>query len=178
MKRVRVSIVGLGYVGLSTGACLASRGIPVFGIDLDKAKISSIQKGRVPFEEIGLQRLLASSVKKGLFRTGSDLGEAVRDSDFTFLTVGTPSRPDGSIDLAYLRSAAEGVGKELEKKRAYHHVVVKSTAIPGTTQGPIKKAIEESSHKKCGDGFGLAANPEFLREDLLSRTPSTPTPWS
>ncbi|MGH9920333.1 MAG: UDP-glucose dehydrogenase family protein, partial [Nitrososphaerales archaeon] len=77
---------------------------------------------------------------------------------------GTPSRSDGSIDLAYLQSAAEGVGKELEKKRAYHCVVVKSTAIPGTTQGLVKKALEESSHKKCGEGFGLAANPEFLRE--------------
>lgn len=164
MKRTSVSIVGLGYVGLSTGVCLASSGIHVFGIDLDKAKVASIRSGKAPFEETGLQRLLASSIKKGFFLPSSDYEEAIRNSEITFLTVGTPSRPDGSIDLAYLKSAAEDVGREIAKKKGYHHVVVKSTAIPGTTQGVVKKALEESSNKKCGEEFGLAANPEFLRE--------------
>ena len=164
MKRLSVSIVGLGYVGLSTGVCLASRGIQVHGVDVDQAKVRSIAEGRVPFEEEGLQALLRSSLKKGLFVPGADLREAVWDSEITFLTVGTPSGPDGSIELSHLRSASEGLGRELAEKGGYHHVVVKSTVVPGTTQGLVKDTLERSSSKKCGEGFGLAANPEFLRE--------------
>jgi UDPglucose 6-dehydrogenase len=164
LKRTSVSIVGLGYVGLSTGVCLASRGIQVHGVDVDQAKLKSIREGKVPFEEEGLETMLRSAIKRRLFVTGDDYSGAVQNSELTFLTVGTPSRPDGSIDLAYLRSASEGVGRELAKKRGFHHVVVKSTAVPGTTQGLVKKALEETSKKRCGEGFGLAANPEFLRE--------------
>jgi len=164
LKRFRVSVVGLGYVGLSTGVCLASKGIQVHGVDVDKAKIRSISDGTVPFEEEGLQALLKSSLKNGLFLPGTDLGEAVRDSEVTFLTVGTPSGPDGSIELGHLRSAGEGLGRELAGKSGYHHVVVKSTVVPGTTQGLVKDTLERFSKKKCGVGFGLAANPEFLRE--------------
>jgi UDPglucose 6-dehydrogenase len=164
MKRSRVSIVGLGYVGLSTGVCLASRGVEVHGVDVDQAKVRSLRAGVVPFEERGLAALLKSSLKKGFFLPGGDYGEAVENSEITFLTVGTPSLADGSIDLRYLLSAAEGVGRELAKKRAFHHVVVKSTAVPGTTQGPVRSALERFSSKAAGEGFGLAANPEFLRE--------------
>ena len=164
MKRTSVSIVGLGYVGLSTGVCLASRGIQVHGIDVDQAKLKSIREGRVPFEEEGLEALLKSAVKKGLFLAGSDFRKAIQNSDITFLTVGTPSKADGSIDLGYLRSASDGVGRELGGKREYHHVVVKSTAVPGTTQTVVKQVLESSSGKTCGEGFGLASNPEFLRE--------------
>jgi UDPglucose 6-dehydrogenase len=164
LKRLRVSIVGLGYVGLSTGVCLASRGIEVHGVDVDQAKLRFIAEGRAPFEEEGLQALLRSSLKKGLFIPEADLRKAVRGSEMTFLTVGTPSGPDGSIQLSHLRSAAEEVGRELADKGGYHHVVVKSTVVPGTTQGLVKETLERSSSKKCGEGFGLAANPEFLRE--------------
>jgi len=164
LKRLRVSIVGLGYVGLSTGVCLASRGIQVRGVDVDPAKVRSVAEGRVPFEEEGLQTLLRSSLKKGLFTPGADLGEAVGESEMTFLTVGTPSAPDGSIELSHLRSASDALGRELAEKGGYHHVVVKSTVVPGTTQGLVKDTLESSSRKKCGTGFGLAANPEFLRE--------------
>jgi len=164
LKRTSVSIVGLGYVGLSTGVCLASRGIQVHGIDVDQAKLKSIREGRVPFEEEGLEALLKSAVKKGLFLAGSDFRKAIQNSDITFLTVGTPSKADGSIDLGYLRSASDGVGRELGGKREYHHVVVKSTAVPGTTQTVVKQVLESSSGKTCGEGFGLASNPEFLRE--------------
>jgi UDPglucose 6-dehydrogenase len=163
-SRPPVSIVGLGYVGLSTGVCLAHRGIPVVGIEIDHAKVTSISNGEVPFVERGLDSMLRSGLRTGRFRCTDDYTEAIGQTGLTFLTVGTPSRPDGSIDLAYLKGATETVGRELAKKRGFHHVVVKSTAIPGTTQGLVKKALEESSGKKCGEGFGLAANPEFLRE--------------
>jgi UDPglucose 6-dehydrogenase len=164
LKRISVSIVGLGYVGLSTGVCLASRGIRVHGIDVDQAKIDSIRGGKVPFEEEGLEALLKSAVKKGLFLPGRDFRQAIQNSDITFLTVGTPSQADGSIDLGYLRSACKGVGQELRGKPGHHHIVVKSTAVPGTTQTVVKQELESSSGKKCGKDFGLASNPEFLRE--------------
>jgi len=144
--------------------CLASRGIQVHGVDVDQAKVRAIREGRVPFEEEGLPALLKSSLKKGLFLPGADLREAVQGSEMTFLTVGTPSRPDGSIELAHLRSASEGVGRELAEKGGYHHVVVKSTVVPGTTLRLVKDALEQLSNKKCGEGLGIAANSEFLRE--------------
>jgi UDPglucose 6-dehydrogenase len=164
LKRTSVSIVGLGYVGLSTGVCLASRGIQVHGIDVDQAKLKSIREGKVPFEEEGLQALLKSAIKKGLFLPESDFHEAIQSSEITFLTVGTPSQADGSIDLGYLRFACKELGLELKGKTAYHHVVVKSTAIPGTTQSVVRQELESSSRKTCGKDFGLASNPEFLRE--------------
>ena len=164
MAPLRVSIVGLGYVGLSTGACLASKGITVYGVDVDEAKLKSIREGNVPFEEEGLEVLLKRAVKKGIFLPGSDYREAIENSTMTFLAVGTPSLGDGSIDLGYLRSASEAVGKELAKVPRLHHVVVRSTAVPGTTQKVVKEALEASSGKKCGKDFGLASNPEFLRE--------------
>jgi len=164
LKRISVSIVGLGYVGLSTGVCLASRGIQVYGIDVDQAKLRSIREGRVPFEEEGLEALLKSSIKKGLFLPGSDYREAIQNSEISFLTVGTPSKADGSIDLGYLRSACSRVGRELGRKQDFHHVVVKSTAVPGTTQTVVREDLESASRKKCGRDFGLASNPEFLRE--------------
>jgi UDPglucose 6-dehydrogenase len=164
LKRTSVSIVGLGYVGLSTGVCLASRGIQVHGMDVDQAKLESIREGKVPFEEEGLEALLKAAVKKGLFLPGSDFHEAIQNSEITFLTVGTPSKADGSIDLGYLRSACDGIGREIGGKAGYHHVVVKSTAIPGTTQTVVRQELESSSQKACGKDFGLASNPEFLRE--------------
>ena len=164
MKAPRVCIVGLGYVGLTTGACLASKGITVYGVDVDEAKLKSIREGRAPFDEEGLEALLRSSVKKGSFIAGSDYHEALQNSEIAFLTVGTPSLGDGSIDLRYLRSASEAVGNELGKASGFRHVVVRSTAVPGTTQKEVKEALERSSGKKCGKDFGLASNPEFLRE--------------
>jgi nucleotide sugar dehydrogenase len=164
LKPLRVSIVGLGYVGLSTGACLASRGITVYGVDVDEVKLKSIREGKVPFEEEGLEALLRASVKKGFFLPGSDYREAIENSEMTFLAVGTPSLGDGSIDLGYLKSASEAVGRELGKLSRLHHVVVRSTAVPGTTQKVVREALEKSSGKTCGKEFGLASNPEFLRE--------------
>jgi nucleotide sugar dehydrogenase len=164
LKPLRVSIVGLGYVGLTTGACLASKGITVHGVDVDEAKLKSIREGKAPFEEEGLEALLKSSVKKGFFIAGSDYREATENSRMTFLSVGTPSMGDGSIDLRYLNSASEAVGRELTRLSGFHHVVVRSTAVPGTTQKVVKDALERSSGKTCGKDFGLASNPEFLRE--------------
>jgi len=159
-----VSVVGLGYVGLTTAVCFASSGIRVTGVEADAAKLASISKGRVPFHEPGLDAMLKRALKRGTLTCTADFGEAVEESSITFLTVGTPSRPEGSIDLGYLVSAASQVGEELGRATRFRSVVVKSTVVPGTTAGPVRAALEEHSGKLCGKGFGLAANPEFLRE--------------
>ena len=156
----RISIVGFGYVGLTTAVCFASRGLFVRGFDVDNAKVSEINNGVVPFHEPQVSDLLKDSLKTG-FTASSDKIEL---GDIIFITVGTPSASDGSIDLMYIKSASEMIGKALKNSRGYRLIIVKSTVVPGTTEGVVKPIIESSSGKKVGDGFGLAVNPEFLRE--------------
>lgn len=164
-----VSVVGLGYVGLSTAACFADAGVRVIGVDVDEKKLRRLERGDLPFREEGLDKMLRSSVRRGTFRVSADHGEAVRESSITFLTVGTPSLPDGRIDLSYVLAAAGGVAKALAAKKGRHNVVVKSTVVPGTTEGPVLETLERLSGKRCGSGFGLASNPEFLREGQAVR---------
>ncbi|MHB2037624.1 MAG: UDP-glucose dehydrogenase family protein [Nitrososphaerales archaeon] len=156
----KISVVGFGYVGLTTAVCFASRGLYVRGFDVDSAKVSGINNGVVPFHEPQVSELLKDSLKAG-FAASSDKIEL---GDLTFMTVGTPSAGDGSIDLSYIKSASEMIGKALKNSRGYHLIIVKSTVVPGTTEGVVKPIIESFSGKKVGDGFGLAVNPEFLRE--------------
>ena len=127
-------------------------------------KCRTIQAGKSPIHEHGIDAALETCLRKGLFFCDSNLEEAVKNTDITFLTVGTPSRQDGSIDLRHIESAASDVGKAIREKNSYHLVVVKSTVVPGTTSGLVKRALENSSHKNCPSGFGLCVNPEFLRE--------------
>lgn len=162
-RRSSVSIIGLGYVGLCTAATFASRGIRTVGIDIDEARIGQIQKGRAPFHEPQLSKMLERVVKKKLLKATSDISTAA-NTDTSFLTVGTPNQPDGSIDLTYVKKAAAELGNTLRKKQGYHLVVVKSTVIPGTTNTTVKPLLEESSGKNAGPRLGLCSNPEFLKE--------------
>ncbi len=158
-----VSIVGMGYVGLCTAATFASRGIQTLGIDVDEARVEQIRKGKAPVREPQLERLLKNAVGKKLLDATSDISK-VADTETTFLTVGTPSQNDGSIDLSYVKKASEDLGGALREKRGYHLVVVKSTVVPGTTNGTVKPLLEQSSEKSVGPDLGLCANPEFLKE--------------
>ena len=159
----RVSVIGLGYVGLCTAATFASKGFRVIGIDVDDKKIDLISKGSVPVHEPGLDRLISSAAKRRRLWVGTDVSRVV-ETDVTFLTVGTPSRNDGSIDLAFVMKATEVLGGALREKDSYHLAVVKSTVTPGTTNGIVKRILEKSSGKTVGPKLGLAANPEFLKE--------------
>ena len=158
-----VSILGMGYVGLCTAATFASRGIQTIGIDIDEARIEQIRKGRAPLHEPQLGEMLKHVVKKKLLAASSDVSQVI-DTNTSFLTVGTPSQTDGSIDLTYVKNVAGELGKVLRKKHAYHLVVVKSTVIPGTTNRTVKPILEESSQKAIGNKLGLCSNPEFLKE--------------
>ena len=154
----------MGYVGLCVAVGFASKGYQVFAFEKDLEKASLINKGTPPFQEPGLSETLQNVVNKGNLKCTVELEEAVLNTDLTFITVGTPIKADGGINLRFVRNAAHEIGKALEKKSRYHLVVVKSTVTPGTAEKVVKPAIEESSNKRCGIDFGLCVNPEFLRE--------------
>lgn len=159
---MRISIVGTGYVGLVTGACFADRGHDVVCVDIDPVKVDWINSRKAPIHEVGLPELLERTVGRTL-RASSDLGKAVAESDITFIAVGTPAA-GGKIDLSYVEKAAEEIGTAIARKESLHTVVVKSTVVPGTTNGIVRRALERTSGRKAGTGFGLGMNPEFLTE--------------
>ena len=159
---MRVSIVGAGYVGLVTGACLAEQGHDVVCADLDQTKVDRITAGATPIYEPGLEELLERNAGVKL-RATTDVAEAVTNSDMTLIAVGTPS-DNGRIDLGAVISATRAIGSALAAKPGYHVVAVKSTVVPGTTDQVVLPLLEESTGKRAGAGFGVGVNPEFLTE--------------
>ncbi|MEM3737532.1 MAG: UDP-glucose/GDP-mannose dehydrogenase family protein [Candidatus Bathyarchaeia archaeon] len=159
-----ISVIGLGFVGLATSVSFADRGFRVYAVDQDKGKVVSVKAGRTPFYEPGVEPLIQKGLDSGLLRCVDSVEEAVLSSDVTFIAVGTPSRPDGSIDLTYVKQSAVEIGAALLKKADYHLVTVKSTVVPGTTRNLVKPALEAASGKVAGVGFGLAMSPEFFKE--------------
>jgi UDPglucose 6-dehydrogenase/GDP-mannose 6-dehydrogenase len=157
---MRVCIIGSGYVGLVTGIGLAELGHDVTCVDVDEAKVRSINEGRAPIHEAGLDELLRRHVG-GRFRATTELAECVAGSEITFVCVGTPSGPDGRIDTSYVETAAGQVGAAL---RPGHTVIVKSTVVPGTTDTVVTEVLARSSGLVPGTDFGVGANPEFLTE--------------
>ena len=159
---MKVAVIGAGYVGFVSGACLAEVGHDVTCVDVDERKVAVIQDGGVYLHEDGLQELVERNVGVRLSAT-TDLRGAVRASDVTMITVGTPSI-DGHIDLSYVREAAAQIGSALETHDREHVVVVKSTVVPGTTEDLVVPELERWSGRTVGDGLGVGMNPEFLRE--------------
>ena len=165
LKKARISVLGIGYVGLCTAVGFASKGYNVIASTHDAEKADKINNGIPPFYEPNLQSLLEDAIKVGNLKClVNQTEEAVRETSITFNAVGTPSRKDGSIDLQFIDTSSHDIGKALAKKSSYHVVVVKSTVVPGTTQDIVKPIIEKESKKKCGSDFGLCMNPEFLRQ--------------
>ena len=169
---MRVSIVGAGYVGLVTGACLADWGHDVVLVDHDAARVEAISAGSNPIHEAGLSDLLTRNVGVRL-RATADIHGAVTGSDMTLIAVGTPSSPDG-IDLSGVLSAAQAVGAALGEKNGHHTVVVKSTVVPGTTDGVVTATVETASGRRAGEGLGVGMNPEFMTEGRAVRDFVTP----
>jgi GDP-mannose 6-dehydrogenase len=161
---MKVSVFGLGYVGSVSAASLAADGHEVVGVDVNAGKVAAINDGRSPIVEPGLEELLARSVADKRLRATTDTADAVAGSEVSLICVGTPSRKNGSLDLTYLQRVAEDIGAALRAKEAYHVVVVRSTVLPGTTHDVVIPALERTSGKTYGDGFGVSVNPEFLRE--------------
>jgi UDPglucose 6-dehydrogenase len=161
---MRLSIIGTGYVGLVTSACFAKLGHTVICVDIDPEKIQKINAAVSPIYEQGLNELL--SANKGRITATTDYRNALHNSDITFLCVGTPSQKDGSLDVSYLTEATKQIATILKEKKPWHCIVVKSTVLPGTTQHVVLPLIEQYSGKKAGTDFGLAMNPEFLKEGV------------
>ncbi len=160
----RISVVGTGYVGLCTAVGFASKGYKTVASTHNREKAKSINKGVPPFYEPDLQEMLLNAVKNGYLKCVLNREEVVLNTDITFITVTTPSQPDGSIDLRHIKNSAIEIGEALNKKDTYHLVVVKSTVVSGTTENMVKPLLEKHSNKCCGVDFGLCMNPEFLRE--------------
>lgn len=161
---MNISIIGTGYVGLVSAACFASLGNHVICVDVDKQKIDKINGGISPIYEKGLENLLKKH--SNLIYATSSYEYAVRNSDITFICVGTPSKENGDIDLSYVDQATSAIASELKKKDTYHSVIVKSTVVPGTTENHVAPLLEKVSEKKAGKDLGVGMNPEFLREGV------------
>ncbi|HKE47250.1 MAG TPA: UDP-glucose/GDP-mannose dehydrogenase family protein [Rhodanobacteraceae bacterium] len=161
---MRISIFGMGYVGAVCAGCLANRGHSVVGVDISDVKVDLINAGRSPIVEPGLENLLRTGVESGRIRATTNTAEAIRDSDLSMICVGTPSKKNGDLDLHFVENVVREIGAVLAGKAERHTVVVRSTVLPGTVKELIVPLLEETSGKRAGRDFGLAVNPEFLRE--------------
>ena len=159
---MKVSVIGTGYVGLVSGACLAEKGHDVICVDIDKTKVEKINKGIPPIYERNLEDLLKKNINVNL-KADANLQKSVLETDISLVCVGTPYKGD-KIDLSYIEKASRDIGRALKVKSDYHMVVVKSTVVPGTTDEVVRPIIEKYSGKKAGIDFGIGMNPEFLRE--------------
>lgn len=164
---MRISVIGIGYVGLVSGACLAEAGHRVVCVDIDSAKVAQIMAGVSPIYEEGLEDILRRNLGKR-FTASGDLRSAILGSELTLVAVGTPLDA-ARIDLSFVRQVASDIGAALRDKDGYHVVVVKSTVVPGTTGAVVLPLLEKASGKRAGVDFGVGVNPEFLTEGQAIR---------
>ena len=161
---MRISVFGLGYVGTVSAGCLASEGHEVIGVDPVHTKSDLINKGRSPIVEADISEIISSTVNAGRLRATDDSAHAIRETELSFVCVGTPSQANGNLDLRYILRICEQIGEALKSKTARHTVVLRSTILPGTMRKIVIPTLEEFSGKKAGVDFGVCNNPEFLRE--------------
>jgi len=159
---MKIAVIGLGFVGLTLSSVLASRGITTIGIDSDRKKCSKIAKGIPTFFEPNLEKTLKKALKKKLIITNKLY--SINNCDFIFITVGTPEKKNGEIDLSFIKEVVRSVGKLISKNKKKPIILIKSTVIPGTMKNVVLPILERNSKKKAGKDFGLISNPEFLQE--------------
>lgn len=156
---MRLSVIGCGYVGLVTGACLAEAGHEVVCTDIDKQRIAQLQEGGVPIYERYLDKLLASARKAGRISYTADAGEAIRSGDVIFICVGTPPKPNGEADL----SAIDHVARQIATEARSAKLVIEKSTVPARTGLELRRALTAYS-RNSGLCFRVVSNPEFLRE--------------
>jgi GDP-mannose 6-dehydrogenase len=161
---VKISVFGLGYVGTVCAGCLAAEGHEIVGVDPVQLKVDFINQGHSPIVEPEIDDIIARYTKTGRIRATTDPLQAVMESELSFVCVGTPSQPNGNLDLRFIRRICEQIGEALRAKDAYHTVVIRSTILPGTMHKVVIPTLEEFSAKRIGQNFGVCNNPEFLRE--------------
>lgn len=165
-EKPSISVIGLGYVGAVSMACLAHLGFRMVGVDVSLDKVRAIKEGRSPIVEARLEELLSAGVDANLIDATQNLVAAVLDTNVTFMSVGTPTSPNGDCDLTYVRQASRAIGQALALKTDFHVVVMRCSVPPGTTLDVVAPEIEAASGKKMGVDFGVCFNPEFLREGV------------
>jgi len=170
----RISVFGLGYVGCVTAACLARDGHAVIGMDVSQDKVDRVNAGSATILEEGIDDLVATVVAAGRLRATTDPRRAIRESDISLIAVGTPSRRNGNIDLTFIRRVAQDIGHGIREKDGWHGVVVRSTVLPGTVEDVVIPELERASGRRAGLDFGVASNPEFLREGSSIRDYDAP----
>jgi UDPglucose 6-dehydrogenase len=160
---MKISVIGTGYIGSVTGACFAEMGHHVIFVGRNQKKLDLVQSGKSPIFEPGLDILLTKN--RNQIETTTDLSEAVQKTDLTFICVGTPPQADGSSDLSQVREVSQTIGRSLGHTGSLRHIIVtKSTVLPGTIEDIIVPILERESGRKAGIDFGVASNPEFLKE--------------
>lgn len=161
---MKIIVWGLGYVGTVVAACFAKMGHQVIGVDKVTDKVAAINNGKSPIKEPGLAELIQAGVADGRLSAVTNGTAEVPNADISLICVGTPSAPDGSTGLNYIKSVAAEIGNGLRNTSKYHVVAMRSTIFPGTTRKVTLPLLEQHSQKFCGKDFGLVMNPEFLRE--------------
>ena len=160
----RISVFGLGYVGAVTAACLARAGHRVVGVDVNPAKVQMFDSGRAPVVEPGLDDIIAQNRKASRLNGTTSHAFAVGESQISFICVGTPSLPNGQLDLSSVIRTCEQIGAALRSKNEFHWVVLRSTVLPGTVRSLAIPTLEAASGKRAGIDFAVCVNPEFTRE--------------
>jgi GDP-mannose 6-dehydrogenase len=161
---MKLSIFGIGYVGCVSAACFADARHLVIGVDVNPTKVELINSGKSPIVEEGISELIAKGVASGFLRATTNVAEAIINSELSIVCVGTPSKPNGSLDLCHVKNVCKEIGSALKAKQEHHTVVIRSTMLPGTLEGLVIPTLEEYSGKQAGNDFGVCINPEFLRE--------------
>ena len=158
---MKISIIGTGYVGLVTGACMAQMGNSVFCVDVDRKKIDNLKRGIIPIYEPGLEPLVAENFRLGTLRFTTDIKEAIDNSEICCIAVGTPMGEDGSADLQHVLQAAQDIGRNITR----YIIIVNKSTVPVGTAAKVRDAIRgELSKRKVEIPFDVVSNPEFLKE--------------
>jgi len=161
---MRISVLGIGYVGAVSCGCLASSGHEIVGVDIAPDKVAMLARGQSPIVEDEIDRLIADGVSSGRLRATTSVADAVANTEVSFISVGTPSGPDGSVSMRAVDEVVASIGRELRGKSGVHTVVMRSTVPPGTAEDRVIPMLEQASGKRHGEGFRYLSNPEFLRE--------------
>jgi GDP-mannose 6-dehydrogenase len=166
---MRISVFGIGYVGVVSCGCLAELGHEIVGVDIAAEKIAMLAAGRSPIVENEIDTLIADAVARGRLTTTDDVVAAVNGTEVSFISVGTPSAPDGGVALGAVDAVVAAIGRAIRDKPGPHTVVMRSTVPPGTAEDRAIPLLERESGRMLGDRLRYYSNPEFLREGASVR---------
>jgi len=176
---MKISVFGIGYIGTVVAGCMADEGHEIVAVDISADKVDAINAGQSPIVEPGLLELIERAVKAKRLSATTDVAKAIEASELSFICVGTPSLPNGNLDLKFVLQIAADIGKALKHKSDHHMVVVRSTILPGVMENSVIPVLRDHSGKEPGKDFGLGYYPEFLRESSAIedfRNPATRLP--